>query len=218
MSRDLTARCNSSLLYSAEENSGYTLEVAAAKIKDSPERLEAWEKGDSRPTIAQLRKLAKLYKRSLALFYSPEKPKGFKPMKDFRRLPEGEELKWPPELRTLVDRVRQQQEVYDDLLHELGETRPKLAPLKSRDPEEVGSKMRSLLGLTALMTSMEKGISRSSRFGHSRRRRRNTGIAFWALRQRTSKGNEGVFRDLTRTCHCFERKGFTEGSDFHTAS
>lgn len=38
------------------------------------------------PTIAQLRKAAEVYKRSLAVFFLSEPPEGFDTLRDFRRL------------------------------------------------------------------------------------------------------------------------------------
>lgn len=41
--------------------------------------MAAWEIGEAVPTIAQLRKAAEVYKRSLAVFFLSEPPEGFVP-------------------------------------------------------------------------------------------------------------------------------------------
>ena len=61
---------------------------AAKRLKVAPERLEAWEEGRERPTIVQLKKIAKLYKTHISVFYLPEPPTDFHPLTDYRVLPE----------------------------------------------------------------------------------------------------------------------------------
>jgi Zn-dependent peptidase ImmA (M78 family) len=64
-----------------------SLETAAAKVKVTPERLEAWENPESadRPTIRQAEILARAYKRPFAMLFLPEVPYDFTPLQDFRR-------------------------------------------------------------------------------------------------------------------------------------
>ena len=54
------------------------LDFAAEKLKIDPERLEAWENGTEKPTFAQLKKIAKLYKTHVSIFYLPKSPKAFR--------------------------------------------------------------------------------------------------------------------------------------------
>jgi transcriptional regulator with XRE-family HTH domain len=60
-------------------------ESVARKLKIHPETIQLWEGGAEKPTLAQLRRLADIYKRPLAVFYLPERPRDFQPLKDFRR-------------------------------------------------------------------------------------------------------------------------------------
>ena len=47
--------------------------------------MRAWEKrGERRPTLGQLRKIAAMCRRPLALFYLPEPPRSFQPMHESR--------------------------------------------------------------------------------------------------------------------------------------
>jgi IrrE N-terminal-like domain len=65
------------------------LERNAAKAAHvTVERLKAWEsdKDEDAPTLGQLRDLAAKYHFPLAVFYLPEPPKDFLPLRDFRRL------------------------------------------------------------------------------------------------------------------------------------
>ena len=63
-----------------------TIDYAAKKLKVEPERLAAWENGGERPSIAQLKKIAKLYKTHISLFYLPSSPTDFQPLTDYRIL------------------------------------------------------------------------------------------------------------------------------------
>jgi len=62
-----------------------SIEDAAAKVPVSPEKLKDWEDGISQPTIKQAETLAKTYRRAFAIFFLPEAPRDFQPLKDFRR-------------------------------------------------------------------------------------------------------------------------------------
>jgi len=81
------AKVKPELLRWARESAGYSVTEAARKLsKLAPERLEQWESGEDQPTIAQLRHMARVYRRPLSVFYLPEVPM-FPVMHDFRRLP-----------------------------------------------------------------------------------------------------------------------------------
>ena len=61
---------------------------AAKKLKIEPECLEAWENGTEQPTITQLKKIAKLYRTHISIFYLQKPPTDFQPLTDYRVLPE----------------------------------------------------------------------------------------------------------------------------------
>jgi transcriptional regulator with XRE-family HTH domain len=73
----------------ARESAGFTTAEAVKRLAIEEARLVAWEdpKSDESPSIPQLRKLAALFKRPLAVFYMSEAPTGFTVMRDLRRLP-----------------------------------------------------------------------------------------------------------------------------------
>lgn len=64
------------------------IDYAAEKLKIDQERLKAWENGTEQPSVAQLRKIAQLYKTHISIFYLPEPPARFQPLTDYRVLPE----------------------------------------------------------------------------------------------------------------------------------
>jgi Zn-dependent peptidase ImmA (M78 family)/transcriptional regulator with XRE-family HTH domain len=130
----------------ARADAGYSLDAAAERTRYSVDRLREWESGDAKPTIPQLRVLANAYRRPLAAFFMPEPPEGFRPMHDFRRLPDAARLGWSPPLRALIRRAEAQQRAYADLLDDLGEAARELprAP-NNNDPEAVGAFAREIL-------------------------------------------------------------------------
>lgn len=122
-------------------------EDAAKAANVSVERLEAWERGDDAPTVSQLRLLAAKYHFPLAVFYLPEPPADFMPLRDFRRLPDADDETITPNLafhiRAAYERRELALELYDDL-----RTEPQRFPLKATlwdDPEKVGQAIRDFL-------------------------------------------------------------------------
>ncbi len=69
----------------ARESARITEEIAASKVNVTVEKLKEWEEGISQPTIHQAETLAKAYRRPFALFFLPDIPRDFQPLKDFRR-------------------------------------------------------------------------------------------------------------------------------------
>lgn len=127
--------------------------AASRKIGVPEDRVEAWEKGDVRPTVAQLRKAATVYRRPLAAFYLPKPPQGFETLRDFRRLGPGESGEWSVALHAEFRRAHFQREALMDIA-ELEQEEPsrawRVSPLLEPD-ERLASTARShLLGLTEI--------------------------------------------------------------------
>ncbi len=146
------ANINPEVLIWARNSAGYSQEDAAHKLQVKPERYQAWETTDdeAKPTIKQLRRIAKLFKRPVSVFYLPEPPEGFMPMRDFRRLP-GEGLRsYSPALRYEMELAQQRRELALELHDDFGEEIPEftLTARLSEDPEEVGNRIRQTLGVT----------------------------------------------------------------------
>src|SRR6478672_464353 len=150
MTQRVEALVKPELLIWGREDAGYALEEAAKKAAVLPERLAAWERGEQRPTIAQLRKLAKVYKRPLAVFFLSRPPKKFQAMHDFRRLTGQNTGQESPVLRFAINRVRYRREVALDLFDALGVKPEKLSASASisENPEMVASRARDTLRIT----------------------------------------------------------------------
>lgn len=150
MARTPDALIRPELLVWAREAAGFGVDQAAARLRVSSDRLRAWEAGEARPTVAQLRAAAKVYKRPLAIFYLPEPPRDFQPLRDYRRLPDAELGTLSPELLAVVRRARAVRDAAIEL-RELADEPIAPAPTVdagARDAERFGDAARELLGVT----------------------------------------------------------------------
>lgn len=147
MAKRVEALIKPELLLWARQSASFTKETAANKLKIKLSKLEDWEKGTSRPTINQLRKIAALYKRPLAVFYLPEAPKDFDALKDFRRFPGTIGFRQPEKLKFEIRLANYRREVALDLMKDLyGKLKDFNHQIKiTDDPEETGSKIRRIL-------------------------------------------------------------------------
>lgn len=134
----------------ARKSAGLSEAEAAKKMGVSTLDLQFWEVGAEPPTIAQLRRMAKVYKRPLAVLYLPEPPIDFDALHDFRLLPENQGKPWSPALREGIRRARFQQDVERDLAKLAGDEPPNtyLYIRDDEDPEAVGERIRGWLGIS----------------------------------------------------------------------
>jgi transcriptional regulator with XRE-family HTH domain len=144
------APVNAKVLVWARKNAGVAELHAAKRAGVDLERFRTWEAGEARPTIAQLRHLADLYKRPLAFFFLEEVPKDFAVMKAFRRLPLSEDDEGGS--HQLAIQTRQalvRREIYLDLAEAGGWEAPKfplMATLRTA-PAEAAAQARQALGV-----------------------------------------------------------------------
>lgn len=150
MSSIIRAIIKPELLIWARESAGLSIEVAAKKVGVKPDRLNKWEKGELRPTIKQLRKLGKIYKRPLAVFYLPKPPKKFQPPREFRQFPGTGIYEYSPNLRFEIRRAEDRRKIALDLYQLLGESPPEIniSIELSDKPENKASEIRELLGIS----------------------------------------------------------------------
>ncbi len=150
MARTPDALIKPELLIWARQSAGFSLDAAAVKLRVSEARLRSWETGEARPTIAQLRTAARVYKRPLAIFYLPEPPLDFQPLRDYRRVPDAQLGQLSPGLLAVIRRARAVREAaleLRELADEPVDPAPKLDD-GTTDPERFGAAARALLGVT----------------------------------------------------------------------
>jgi Zn-dependent peptidase ImmA (M78 family) len=143
---------NPALITWARETAGFSVAEAAARLNVSEEQLLAWEDvaSDDAPSIPQLRKIAGLFKRPLAAFFLAEVPSGFAVMRDLRRLPGTGIRHFSPALQMEVRVSNERRELALELASDL-EEEPSQFELSAKitdDPETVGAKIRTALGVS----------------------------------------------------------------------
>lgn len=149
----IAAPVETSVLRWARESSGLSQLAASRKLGFKNEnRVADWEAGDAIPTIAQLRKAAEVYKRSLAVFFLAEPPEDFDTLRDFRRIADAEAGEWSPALHAEFRRAHVQRE----FALELAEIEERAIPigwrLQVRDSADVVS-----IGAAIRQTLIENG-------------------------------------------------------------
>ena len=138
------------ILVWTRERAGVKVEDAAKAAGVSMERLLEWEAGAEAPTLSQLRSLANKYHFPLAIFYLPEPPKGFSPLRDFRRLPDVPEQTLSPNLAFHIRAAQERRELALELFEEQN-SEPQPFPLKATikdKPEMVAQAIRDYLDIT----------------------------------------------------------------------
>jgi Zn-dependent peptidase ImmA (M78 family) len=138
------------LLIWAREKAGFEIEAAAAKARNvSADRLAAWERGERRPTIAQLRELGRIYKRPIAVFYLPRPPRDFPPIKDYRVAWEKEQTPPSPELLAEIEAAYERREIALELGEDEEQPLPRFAIVGHIDenPDVVAARLRHALGI-----------------------------------------------------------------------
>ena len=89
----------------ARDSAGYSVDEVVKKLnlkRVSSATIEAWERGEYKPTYAQLERLAEYYKRPIAVFYFPSPPEEDHIDKKFRSLPEFYLQNLSPSIRYIV--------------------------------------------------------------------------------------------------------------------
>jgi Zn-dependent peptidase ImmA (M78 family) len=133
----------------ARDTIGLTLDDAAERAEVPVDALAAAEAGAEYLTLRQAERLARVYDRPLAALFAPAVPEEAPPEAEFRLLPGAPPPPWPPELRSLIRRVRERQAEAAELL-DLLEERPSWPSLElpyADDPEVLGRATRPVLGI-----------------------------------------------------------------------
>lgn len=150
MAVPIPAEVNPALLVWAREQSGYPPELIAKRLGVKPERLEAWERGERKPTVRQTQELAKYYHRPFGVFFLPQPPSILPLAAEYRRLPGVRPGVESPEFRLALRVMSQRREVALELSEELGleVTDFEIAARLSERPAAVGKLLREVLGLS----------------------------------------------------------------------
>ena len=86
-------------------------------------RLEAWERGDARPTLKQLERYARKTHTPFGFFFLEQPPQEKLPIPDFRTMPAARSRRPSPDLLETIYLCQQRQEWYRDYALTMGEPR-----------------------------------------------------------------------------------------------
>lgn len=178
------AKFSSEVLRWARETAGLDqaeaakkLAISAARGLEPEERLEQLETGETEPTIALIRKMAKQYRRPLISFYLSKPPERGERGEDFRTLPDAEQRGSGP----LVDALLRDLKARQNMVRAL------LIDDDSRDLPFIGSRRRQD-GVNAMVAALAETLKfRLEEF----RAQRNEDEAFGYLRRQAEA--QGIF-------------------------
>lgn len=139
-----------SVLTWARAESGYAIERVATRLQVKKEKVEAWERGERKPTLRQVQELARFFHRPLNVFFMPSPPQVAPLAAEYRRLPGVTPGQETPELRLALRQMINRRETALGLMEELGEpvTPFTLEAHPSEDAAAVGARLRDALGIT----------------------------------------------------------------------
>lgn len=138
------AHINPDILVWARKRLNADPAVLAKRVGTSQEIYEKWEQGTRRPTIKQLRKVARQLRRPIAHFYLEDYPDESEPRVEMRRVFGGNPRADSFEFSREVQECMRRREIALQLFERLGEAPPTLPePFDaSFDPEEAGFTVR----------------------------------------------------------------------------
>jgi transcriptional regulator with XRE-family HTH domain len=127
MAPRVKALINPALITWARQSAGFTMAEAATRLDVDEGQLAAWEAvpGADAPSIPQLRKIAALFRRPLAVFYMAAAPEGFLVMRDLRRLPGAGARRYSPRLQMEIRAVNERRELALELAADLEQSAPR---------------------------------------------------------------------------------------------
>ena len=116
---------NPKIMVWARETAGLSVDEAAhslgfkdARDRTAEERLQAIEIGEEEPSRSVLSKMARIYHRSLLVFYLSDPPRTGDRGQDFRRVPGLHALEYDPTLDALIRDLRGRHGIVKDLLEQ----------------------------------------------------------------------------------------------------
>jgi len=180
MAARVKSTINPALLTWARETAGFTPAEAAKRLKIDEGRLAAWEDpaDEDAPSIPQLRKVAALFKRPLAVFYLEEVPPRFAVMRDLRRLPGVGARSYSPAVQLEIRAANERRELALELAADLEQEIPRftLSATMEEDPEAIGEGIRTALGVTTELQLHWRDNEGRAAFNAWRSRLENLGV------------------------------------------
>ena len=145
------AKINPAILRWARNRLQLSEEEVARKIglKDRPERLHAWEKGETLPTFRQAQELARVLHIPFGYLFLSQPPITTLPISDFRTLPEYQRGVFSPELEDVLNDALRKRDWLRERRIEAGQQPLAFVGRFSPDTpaQAISEDIRSVLGL-----------------------------------------------------------------------
>ena len=127
---------NRDVFHWLRESSGWTLEDVSSLLNVSVDWVLKWESGEEKPTLFEIKKLAKGYRRPLAAFFLSEPERDPPLPQDFRRL-SGKPQPFSKKTLLAIRKARNLQKISVGLMENLDEkTEPEALQVKIEDDAE----------------------------------------------------------------------------------
>lgn len=155
MAKNVQALIEPQLLVWARNRAGFTAEQVTKRLSIRREQLAEWESGAKHPTINQLRRLAQIYKRPLAVFYLSEPPLDFDPLRDYRSIWGRTRDTESPELKLEIRHAWSRRDIALDLYESLEGGPPSFSLHVDRweSSEQLAQRIRSTLSVSRELQS-----------------------------------------------------------------
>ena len=138
-----------SVLAWAIQQAGFSIEEVAARTPYSPDSIQAWIDNEEKPTSGQVRKLAEVVHRPMAVFYLPSPPADVGVPAALRRTAGATQRDLTSEQLRQARRARRMQRLAHSLLASQASVVPQLPQLRSgTDSSEAGRMLRGWVGVT----------------------------------------------------------------------
>ncbi len=148
MARGTKITVESSVLSWAREAIGHSLEKAARKTRIDQENLEKWEKETSDISLADIKKIAKVYKRPIAFFFLPSPPQEQPIPSDFGPLDSVRVDEMPQKVRLAIRRAQANRKTIRDFFAEEYQLKISRAISLTENPKVLAQNFRTLLNFS----------------------------------------------------------------------
>jgi len=174
---------NPQIMVWARETAGLSVDEAAHALgfKDSrdrtaDERLQAIEVGKEEPSRSVLLKMARVYHRSLLVFYLSEPPRTGDRGQDFRRAPSLQALEYDPTLDALIRDLRGRHGIVKDLLEQTEQGKVDYVASVTMDvqPRELAQRITDRLDFSLAEFRRQSTLQKA--FGYLREKVETSGV------------------------------------------
>lgn len=173
---------NAQILIWARDTAGLSVEDAAhllgfkdTRDRNATARLQALEAGIEEPSRSVLLNMARIYHRSLLVFYLNEPPRTGDRGQDFRRAPGAQPPEYDPTLDALIRDIRGRQGIVKDLLEQTESKSVDYVASVTMDlpPEELAQRMKNRLSFS--LAEFRRKADSKAAFAYLREKVENSG-------------------------------------------